>query len=569
MNNENVFKKKEYQESASVKKAYDALNSHNANKPGAYNSKWQNNIDNTINKILNREKFSYDLNGDALYQQYKDQYTTQGKLAMMNTMGQAAAMTGGYGSSYSQAAGQQAYQGYLQQLNEVVPQLYQMAYDRYNQEGQDMYSQYSMLSAQDQADYGKYRDTVADFNAERDYLTGVYNSERDFDYSKYQSDTNFDYKQFLDDRNYNYQAEQDAILQQQWEKSFAADEEQRKIGNEQWEKSFAADEEQRKIGNEQWEKEYELKEQSHELDKMKFESEEEQRAWENLMVETEYNDSKKSEEQKNAENLALKWLSMGIMPESSVLEAAGISAESAESMVGAVNAEKNSSIESENRSYKYETAMEMLANGEMPSAELLAQAGISIEDATTRVNAYKAKEQDKIDAEEKAKQDKTDAENKAKNHDIAINLIAAGEEVPYEVQKLAGLSNTEISAFRKIYAAAGGATSDPTKVSDLTEMATNMIDFYDNYGPEVAAAIGMMYEQNGYVTHNELGIILSAIEGAKAEGNGAIDTSVEPIGKPNGEVVSDPEDEEEKKKNNSNGARAGGGAGKDAIRYTH
>ena len=141
------YKKKDYTQSQSVTDAYNAMQQHNANKPGDYNSKWQGTIDDTINKILNREKFSYDLNGDALYQQYKDQYTTQGKLAMMNTMGQAAAMTGGYGSSYSQAAGQQAYQGYLQQLNEVVPQLYQMAYDRYNQEGQDMYSQYSMLSA--------------------------------------------------------------------------------------------------------------------------------------------------------------------------------------------------------------------------------------------------------------------------------------------------------------------------------------------------------------------------------------------------------------------------------------
>jgi hypothetical protein len=173
----------------------------------------------------------------------------------------------------------------------------------------------------------------------------VYNSERDFDYGKYQFDTTF-----------AYQAEQDAIR------------------------------------NQQWEKEYELKEQSHELDKMKFESTEEQRAWENLMVETEYNDSKKSEEQKNAENLALKWLSMGVMPESSVLKAAGISAEAAEAMIAAVNAEKNSNIESENRSYAYETAMKMLANGEMPSAKLLAQAGIPIEDATTRVNAYKEKE---------------------------------------------------------------------------------------------------------------------------------------------------------------------------------
>lgn len=63
-------------------------------------------------KLQNQEKFSYDLNGDALYQQYKDQYTTQGKLAMMDTMGQAAALTGGYGNSYAQGVGQQAYHCY-------------------------------------------------------------------------------------------------------------------------------------------------------------------------------------------------------------------------------------------------------------------------------------------------------------------------------------------------------------------------------------------------------------------------------------------------------------------------
>jgi len=62
-------------------------------------------------QVMGQKPFAYDLNGDALWQQYKDQYTTQGKMAMMDTMGQAAALTGGYGSSYSQAAGQQAYQG--------------------------------------------------------------------------------------------------------------------------------------------------------------------------------------------------------------------------------------------------------------------------------------------------------------------------------------------------------------------------------------------------------------------------------------------------------------------------
>ena len=74
-----------------------------------YTDNWSNTLNDLTNKVLNREKFSYDLNGDALYQQYKDQYTNLGRLAMADTIGQASAMTGGYGNSYAATAGNQAF----------------------------------------------------------------------------------------------------------------------------------------------------------------------------------------------------------------------------------------------------------------------------------------------------------------------------------------------------------------------------------------------------------------------------------------------------------------------------
>lgn len=193
-----------YQESEVVTAAKQALEAQLANKPGAYQSQWQSQLDDAINKILNREKFSYDLNGDALYQQYKDKYIQQGKLAMADTMGQAAAMTGGYGNSYAASVGNQAYQQSLQQLNDVVPELYQMAYDHYNQEGQDLYNQYAMLGERENMAYGRYRDSVSDWQAERDYLTGRYDSERNLDYSKYTDERNFQYNKYADDRNFEY-----------------------------------------------------------------------------------------------------------------------------------------------------------------------------------------------------------------------------------------------------------------------------------------------------------------------------------------------------------------------------
>jgi hypothetical protein len=187
-----------YTPSETVLAAENLLAQHLNNKPGAYQSAWQTQLDDTINKILNREKFSYDLNGDALYQQYKDKYIQQGQMAMMDTMGQAAAMTGGYGNSYAQSVGQQAYQGQLQNLNNIIPELYQMAMDQYNNEGQNLLNQYSMLGAQEEQDYGRYRDQMGDYNTELARLT---------EDARYQGEQ--DYGRWADDRAYS-----------QWEAEF-------------------------------------------------------------------------------------------------------------------------------------------------------------------------------------------------------------------------------------------------------------------------------------------------------------------------------------------------------------
>lgn len=198
VNNYGDFTYGEYEESDAVKGAGDALDAYIANKPGEYQSQWKNQLDALMNQILNRDKFSYDLNGDAFYQQYKDKYIQQGKMAMGDAIGQASAMTGGYGNSYAHSVGQQMYQKELQNLNDIVPELYQLALDKYNMDGQELYNKYGMVMDRENSDYGRYRDTVSDWNTERDYLTGRYDSERNFDYGKYMDDRNFAYSQYQD-----------------------------------------------------------------------------------------------------------------------------------------------------------------------------------------------------------------------------------------------------------------------------------------------------------------------------------------------------------------------------------
>ena len=239
-----------YGESETVLQASAALDAALAAQPGAYQSKWQSQIDDIIGRILNREEFSYDVNEDALYKQYAEQYQRGGKLAMQDTMGQAAAMTGGYGSSYASTAGNQAYQAYLAQLNEVVPELYGMALDKYNAEGQEMYNQYGLLSDAESQDYARYMDGYNKWLAERDYATGRYDSERDYDYGKYVDDRNFGYQKHTDEQDRAFNEYLTELDRAQFDAQYAEDVRQYNENMAFNEKQFAADEEQRGIDNE-------------------------------------------------------------------------------------------------------------------------------------------------------------------------------------------------------------------------------------------------------------------------------------------------------------------------------
>ena len=151
-----------------IAKAQAEYNKTLAAKPAAYQSQYAGQVNNVIDRLNNRS-FSYDVNSDALFQQLKSLYNEQGKLAMADTQGQAAALTGGYGNSYGVAASQQAYQQAQSQLYDRIPELYQLALSRYQQEGNDLKDQYSVLTNQDATDYGRYRDTVSDYENERAY----------------------------------------------------------------------------------------------------------------------------------------------------------------------------------------------------------------------------------------------------------------------------------------------------------------------------------------------------------------------------------------------------------------
>lgn len=192
---------KDYVQGTSVTDAYTQLQNTLANKPQDFTSPYTAQLNNIYDKIMNRDKFSYDMNADALYNNYKQQYTQAGKTAMQDTMGQAAALTGGYGSSYAQSVGQQTYNNYLQQLNSIVPELYDRARASYDSDTQMLQNQYGLAKDAYSRDYGEYRDRVSDWQNDRTYATGVYQNERDYDYNRFNGERNYWNSEYWKERN--------------------------------------------------------------------------------------------------------------------------------------------------------------------------------------------------------------------------------------------------------------------------------------------------------------------------------------------------------------------------------
>ena len=157
---------------AAYQQALAALREAEQNAP-QYTPSYDAQLNDIYSRIMNRDKFSYDLNADALYQQMKDQYIQQGRIAMMDTMGQQAALNGGYGSSYAQAVGQQAFNSYLQQLNNNIPEYYDRAYQQYQNEGNDLLRQYEMTGDLAERERQYYNEDYNRWLNERDYANSA------------------------------------------------------------------------------------------------------------------------------------------------------------------------------------------------------------------------------------------------------------------------------------------------------------------------------------------------------------------------------------------------------------
>ncbi|MBR5342596.1 MAG: hypothetical protein IK149_01720 [Oscillospiraceae bacterium] len=282
---------------------------------------YQQEIDDLYAQITGRPTFRYNINEDEMWQSLKDDYRRMGQDAMRDTMGQAAGLTGGYGSSYSQAAGNAAYDKYMTQLSERAPELYDRAYQRYKDEGDEKRQQLSDLMKMDEIAYGRYGDEYNRWYQERahdeergdiDYERRWREDERDYDRRWQEDERDYDRRWQEDERDYGRQWQEDerAEERRRYEREY-----EDKRGDVDWERA-------------QYEREYGDKRSD-----IDYEREQYEREYGDKRGDVEY------QRQQEKRSYVMSLLQYGYTPTDEDLAAAGLTREQAEEMASLWSAE--------------------------------------------------------------------------------------------------------------------------------------------------------------------------------------------------------------------------------------
>ena len=191
----------------------------NVNKSGAestvptgskYNSPYTKKMKGLMRDIEN-SKFSYNAESDPLYQVYKNMYNREGDRALKSTLASVSAAQGGV-SSYASQAAQQASNYYAQQLTDKIPELYNLAYNKYRDDYNNDLNLVNLYKTLDDTGYNRYADA-------RDY---AYKENYDNRYFKYLDDTRNDSNEQWQ-KEYDRNVYNDKVNEYQWGMKFNQD----------------------------------------------------------------------------------------------------------------------------------------------------------------------------------------------------------------------------------------------------------------------------------------------------------------------------------------------------------
>ena len=106
--------------------------------------------------------FHYNAQKDPLYKQIQKNYKDTAGDVIENTMGVYAGMTGGVPSSYATSAAAQAGAAHLQKADDMIPELFELAYSKFADDKADLYKQYGIMQGLEEQEYQRGRDALSE-----------------------------------------------------------------------------------------------------------------------------------------------------------------------------------------------------------------------------------------------------------------------------------------------------------------------------------------------------------------------------------------------------------------------
>ena len=166
-----------------------------------YNNQYAEQQQALLDAIINRPDFSWSKEEDPQWSSYKKSYLREGDRATENALGQAAAASGGRPSTAAVTAATQAGDYYATQLNDIIPTLYQQAYNQYLNEYNMSLQDLNAVNNQEQLDYAKYLDQLGQYNTDRNFAFNQYLSDFDIlqnQLASLQGQDSVDYSRWMD-----------------------------------------------------------------------------------------------------------------------------------------------------------------------------------------------------------------------------------------------------------------------------------------------------------------------------------------------------------------------------------
>lgn len=186
-----INKPPSYTDSADTLAARDKLTEYEGKlSTDPYKGTYVDQINNMVSSYLGRDKFNYNPNNDSIYQQIRDTYLGSGKVAMQDTLGSGARLSGGNNNSSAQVAAQQTYNKYTNALSDKISDLENTAYGRYRNDNTDLLSKIDLLTSLDSSEYLRHQDEINNIRNILSYYDTKYNNSVNKDQTSYNNNLN-------------------------------------------------------------------------------------------------------------------------------------------------------------------------------------------------------------------------------------------------------------------------------------------------------------------------------------------------------------------------------------------